>query len=68
MCLTCLLSRFTKLSYAVSESHASEPLDLIHIDTWGPYKVNSKGKYGYFLTMVDDHTIVTWIHLLERKK
>ena len=40
---------------------------MIHIDTWGPYKVNYKGKYKYFLTLVDNYSRVTWVHLLQLK-
>lgn len=61
LCLTCPLAKFTKLSFTSSESKASRPFELIHIDTWGPYKVNYRGKFKYFLTIVDDYSRVTWI-------
>lgn len=38
LCITCSLSKFTKLPFKPSDSHASSPFDLIHIDIWGPYK------------------------------
>lgn len=55
VCLTCPMSQFTKLPYTLSNSHASLPFELVHIDTWGPYKVCTKQKYRYFLTLVDDN-------------
>lgn len=41
--------------------------DLLHIDTWGPFSVSSVEGYRYFLTIVNDHTRVTWIYLLRTK-
>lgn len=66
-CLICPMFKFTKLPYTLSNSHASKPFELVHIDTWGPYKICTKHKYRYFLTLVDDHSRMTWLYLLERK-
>lgn len=67
ICITCPMAKFAKLPYSESTSHASVPFELIHLDTWGPYKVAYNGKYRYFLTLVDDHTRHTWIYLLQHK-
>lgn len=37
------------------------------MDTWGPYKVMTRQGHKYFLTILDDHTRVVWIHLLKTK-
>nr|GEX30398.1 cysteine-rich RLK (receptor-like protein kinase) 8 [Tanacetum cinerariifolium] len=66
-CMSCPMAKFAKLPYALSDSHALEPFNLIHIDMWGPYKVATNGKYRYFLTIVDDFSRVTWIYLLVQK-
>ncbi|XP_063941521.1 uncharacterized protein LOC135149668 [Daucus carota subsp. sativus] len=39
ICITCPMAKFAKLPYSESTSHASVPFELIHLDTWGPYKV-----------------------------
>lgn len=39
ICITCPLSKFTKLPYELNTSHAKAIFELIHIDTWGPYRV-----------------------------
>lgn len=67
VCLTCPMAKFTKFPYQLSESHAKLPFDLIHIDTWGPYKVANRGQYKYFLTVVDDNTRYTWLFLMKNK-
>ncbi|XP_010480765.1 PREDICTED: uncharacterized protein LOC104759556 [Camelina sativa] len=33
---------------------ASSPFDLVHLDIWGPFSVESIEGYRYFLTIVDD--------------
>lgn len=40
VCLTCPAAKFTKLPYKHSESRARNIFDLVHIDIWGPYKVD----------------------------
>uniref|UniRef100_A0A803KVP7 Uncharacterized protein n=1 Tax=Chenopodium quinoa TaxID=63459 RepID=A0A803KVP7_CHEQI len=45
ICVTCPMAKFTKLPYQLSESHAAEPFELIHMDIWGPYKVCTREKY-----------------------
>lgn len=41
--------------------------DLIHVDTWGPYKTPTHDGFKYFLTIVDDHIRATWTFLLSTK-
>lgn len=67
VCVTCPLSKFTKLPYPVSESHANNAFDLIHVDTWGPYRVSTRSKYKYFLTIVDDYSRMIWLFLMVAK-
>lgn len=40
---------------------------MLHIDVWGPYRVQTRGNYRYFLTIVDDCSRATWIQLLRAK-
>ena len=40
---------------------------MLHIDVWGPFLVPTPEGYKYFLTIVDDHTRVTWLYLLRSK-
>lgn len=48
-------------------SRAKRSFELVHIDIWGPYNVSTRNGHRYFLTIVDDHTRVTWIQLLKAK-
>ncbi|GJY62669.1 retrovirus-related pol polyprotein from transposon TNT 1-94 [Tanacetum coccineum] len=38
---------FAKLPYSLSDSHAKEPFELIHVDIWGPYT------YSVFKTFIN---------------
>lgn len=46
---------------------SDNPFDLLHIDVWGPFFTSTVEGYRYFLTIVDDHTCLTWIYLLRAK-
>lgn len=61
------MAKMTKLAFPTRNSHALNTFDLIHTDIWGPYEVPTRGKFRFFLTLVDDHSRMTWVYLLERK-
>lgn len=61
------MARFSKLPYSISTSRASDLFSLVHIDISGAYKVPSRGNHRYFLTLVDDYSRMTWVHLLRHK-
>lgn len=67
VCLTCPMAKFTRLPFSLSESHAAAPFDLVHTDIWGPYRVCTRQKFKYFLTIVDDYSRMTWLYLIQHK-
>ncbi|GJT06568.1 putative RNA-directed DNA polymerase, partial [Tanacetum coccineum] len=67
VCDVCHKAKQTREPFHLSE-HKSKALgQLVHLDVWGPYKVQSKEGYKYFLTVVDDFTRVVWVFLLKGK-
>ena len=66
-CPVCPLAKQRRLPFPHKNNMSKEPFDLIHIDTWGPFSVESVEDYKYFLTIVDDHTRVTWIYMMKYK-
>lgn len=38
-CMICPFARQTRQPFLTSNSHVECPFDLIHIDLWGPYKL-----------------------------
>lgn len=67
VCLICPMSKMTKQPFLLSSSHAAKGFELLHTDIWGSYKVATRGKFRYFLNLVDDYNRMTWVYLLEKK-
>ncbi|XP_074315655.1 uncharacterized protein LOC141651863 [Silene latifolia] len=66
-CETCVLAKMHQLPFNRSNSRPLHAFDLIHIDLWGHYRHATFTGASYFLTIVDDHTRVTWNFLLKDK-
>ena len=41
--------------------------DLLHVDTWEPYKIRTHDACSYFLTVIDDMSRHTWTFLMKQK-
>lgn len=67
ICDTCHFLKQKKLSYKINTNRASKPFELVHMDIWGPYSVSSIHGHRYFLTIMDDHSIFTWVMLIKHK-
>ncbi|KAL2923770.1 Retrovirus-related Pol polyprotein from transposon TNT 1-94 [Bienertia sinuspersici] len=67
-CDTCCVSKHHKLPFSLSSFIADCIFELIHVDLWGPYRTPIISKQKYYLTIVDDHSRVTWIYLLLDKE
>ena len=66
-CKVCYLSKQKHLPFISHNNLSSNPFDLLHIDTWGPFSVPTHDGYKYFLTIVDDCSRATWVYLLKAK-
>ncbi|MCH85256.1 retrovirus-related Pol polyprotein from transposon TNT 1-94, partial [Trifolium medium] len=64
-CDVCHLAKQKRLPYAVSNSRASQCLELLHMDIWGPFATTTPHGHKYFLTIVDDFSRFTWVILLK---
>lgn len=56
LCEPCVLSKQPRSSFPPSDSIASDPLDLVHMDVCGPITPSSLGGSRYFCTFLDDFT------------
>jgi hypothetical protein len=61
------LAKQHRLPFPVSTSCSNKTFDLIHCDIWGHFSDNSLNGVKYFLTIVDDFSRFTWIHLMVTK-
>ncbi|KAG7574150.1 Integrase catalytic core [Arabidopsis suecica] len=66
-CTVCPLAKQKHLPFPSKNNVCDSAFDLVHIDIWGPFNVPTPDGYRYFLTIVDDHTRVTWLYLLKNK-
>ncbi|CAI7881577.1 unnamed protein product [Closterium sp. NIES-53] len=66
-CLDCTKSKLRQQPHPASPSFAAAPLDLVHLDVWGPAPVPARGGYRYFLVIIDDHSCYVSVHLLHTK-
>ena len=66
-CHVCHLAKHRKLSFPSQNNVCNEIFEMLHIDIWGPFSVETVDGYQYFLTIVDDHSRATWIYLLKTK-
>jgi hypothetical protein len=66
-CTICPLAKQHRLSFPVSHSVSNKAFDLLHCDIWGPFSTDSFNGVKYFLTIVDDYSRFTWVHLMVAK-
>ncbi|XP_074284164.1 uncharacterized protein LOC141608718 [Silene latifolia] len=66
-CNTCVLAKHHILPFPKSVSYAHKCFNLVHMDVWGPYKVPTITGARSFLTILDDHSRLTWTFLMHNK-
>lgn len=67
VCDSCYLAKQCKLPFSTSNTKFFKPFDLIHMDIWGPLSICSIQSHHSFLTIVDDYSRYTWLHLMKSK-
>ena len=66
-CQSCILGKTGRLPSLPSDIRASAPLEIVHIDLWGPARVPSINGARYFLTCYDDFTRKAHLYFLKQK-
>ncbi|KAJ9560705.1 LOW QUALITY PROTEIN: hypothetical protein OSB04_005865 [Centaurea solstitialis] len=67
-CVSCLKGKQHKSTHKSKEVNTiSAPLQLLHMDLFGPTNVMSIGKKSYCLVIVDDYSRFTWVFFLRTK-
>ena len=67
LCVHCPLAKSHKLPFSFSSSHASHPLELLHLDLWGPAPCPTTSRAGYVLLIIDNFSCYTWLYFLSTK-
>ena len=68
LCEACEKGKSKRASHKSKDmSGISEPLELIHMDLFGPVNIQSLSKKRFCLVMVDDFSKYTWVLFLHSK-
>ena len=63
ICKPCLAGKACRKPFGKA-MRATQPLELIHLDIWGPMNVKSRHGASYFLTYIDDYTRYGYVQLI----
>ena len=66
-CEACAFAKHHKSSYPSQSYISSKPFQLIHSDIWGPSRIPTFFGKRWFVSFIDDHTLLTWIFLMKEK-
>ncbi|XP_075091952.1 uncharacterized protein LOC107815453 [Nicotiana tabacum] len=66
-CEICPLAKQSRIKFPTSNSRSSSLFQLMHLDVWSPYRKPTYDKMHYFVTIVDDYSMCTWIYLIQSK-
>lgn len=67
ICEPCILGKGVRLPSPPSALRAAEPNEIVHIDLWGPARVDSIGGSRYILTCYDDYSHRIQLYYLKSK-
>lgn len=67
ICQICPAANQSRGSFQSSSIKSTTKFQLVHIDTWGPYRESTSGGCRFFVTIVDDYTRMTWVFLIQQK-
>ena len=59
------MGKMTKTPFSGTMERATDLLEIIHIDVYGPMSVEACGGYRYFLTFTDDLSKYGYIYLIK---
>ena len=62
-CELCIKSKMVRSINRQAPERASQVLERIHTDAWGPYRVSSITGDKYFFSFTDDHSRKSWVYM-----
>lgn len=66
-CETCKMTKSTQKISRMPASRATQRLERVHMDFWGPYETPTIGGSRYMLTITDDFSRKSWIYLTKQR-
>ncbi|GAA0159882.1 hypothetical protein LIER_16562 [Lithospermum erythrorhizon] len=61
----CVFGKLHRSKFPKTTHRINGTLDYIHVDCWGPSRVNSMGSHKYFLSLIDDYSRMTWVFIIK---
>jgi hypothetical protein len=55
------------LPLALSQTHVTQPLQVVHTDMWGPAPVLSHNGHRYYIHFIDEYTRFSWLYTCASK-
>ncbi|WJZ90858.1 hypothetical protein VitviT2T_009975 [Vitis vinifera] len=62
----CIKGKYTKVKKK-GASRATELLECIHSDIWGPYSIPTINGHKYFLSFIDEFSRYSYVYLIREK-
>jgi hypothetical protein len=62
MCEGCIEGKSTEDSFPGATRRATQPLELVHADVWGPSRLATTRGSKYFLLLTDDFSRFRWLY------
>ena len=66
-CEPCLRGKLTNSLFSEIGERATELLELIHCDVYGPMSTHAIGGYSYFITFTNDFSWYGYVYLIKYK-
>ncbi|CAI7777501.1 unnamed protein product [Closterium sp. NIES-54] len=66
-CPSCIHGKLKQSPHHSHPTFAAAPIDLVHMDLWGPYPIRSRKGHRYMLVLVDDHSRHSTVFFLHTK-
>ena len=66
-CEVCELAKNHQLPCPLSNNRSEVPFSIIHMDVWGPSKVNCLSGARWFISFINNCSRTTWVYLLKGK-
>lgn len=63
-CESCLKGKMTKRPFSSKGLRATHVLELVHTDVCGPFNIQARGNYEYFVTFTDDYSRFGYVYLM----
>jgi Integrase core domain len=62
LCDACMQGKHKRLSFKIKEMvSTNSPLELLHLDLFGPINILSISRKKFVLVIVDDYNLFTWV-------